>query len=193
MVVESCTSGQTSACFLHKFCILTGVTVCGLLQEQTISDKFASLSEALQVAESKAREATEMRKQVALEMARRQKLAKDEQMRKLAMQARMERGGAAAAAAVGGAGGLAGRLDAGAGATAGGGVYPGPPQVPAAGAAGHSDRSPSPGSSDEEDRRRGGRGDRRGRQEHEETAQVSLRAGAAGAGCGLSQACCGTL
>ena len=46
------------------------------VQEQTISDKFAGLSEALQIAESKAREATEMRKQVALEMARRQKMAK---------------------------------------------------------------------------------------------------------------------
>lgn len=66
-------------------------------QEQTISDKFASLSEALQVAESKARESTEMRKQVALEMARRQKMAKDEQLRKLALQARMERGGTVAA------------------------------------------------------------------------------------------------
>lgn len=49
------------------------------------------------MAESKARESTEMRKQVALEMARRQKMAKDEQLRKLALQARMERGGTVAA------------------------------------------------------------------------------------------------
>lgn len=145
------------------------------MQEQTISDKFASLSEALQVAESKAREATEMRKQVALEVARRQKLAKDEQMRKLAMQARLERGGAVAAAATAAGGGVAGRMDVGAGAAAGAGGYPGPPPVPAGGGGGgygRSERSPSPGSSDDDDRRRGVRGDRGGRDEYQETAQV---------------------
>lgn len=160
--------------------VFPGAYICylapWLLQEQTISDKFAGLSEALQVAESKAREATEMRKQVALEMARRQKLAKDEQMRKLALQARMERGGPIAAATAAAGGGLASRLDTGgAGAVAGGGPYPGPPPASAAGGGGHdrSARSASPASSDDDDRRRGGRGNRRGRDEYEETAEVS--------------------
>jgi SNW domain-containing protein 1 len=171
-------------------------------QEQTISDKFASLSEALQVAESKAREATEMRKQVALEMARRQKMAKDEQLRKLAQQARMERGGPLAAAG----GGLAGRDTAAVGALPPlpgppGGGYPGPPPPPAAaGGAGHRGggggrRSPGSSSDEEAARRRhgssrgrergsdGGYDDdegRRGRDEYEETPQVSARQGCRG-------------
>lgn len=159
-------------------------------QEQTISDKFAGLSEALQVAESKAREATEMRKQVALEMARRQKMAKDDQLRKLAQQARMERGGPLAAAA-----GLAGRdtaaVGAAAGPAAGGGGYPGPPPGMPSGGGG---RDASPSSSSEDERRRGHGGSRRdgrlddydergrrGRDEYEETAQVwTLGQGGAG-------------
>jgi len=158
-------------------------------QEQTISDKFAGLSEALQVAESKAREATEMRKQVALEMARRQKMAKDEQLRKLAQQARMERGGPLAAAA-----GLAGRdtaaVGAAAGPAAGGGGYPGPPPGMPSSGGGGGGRDASPSSSSEDERRRGhggsrrdGRRDdyeergRRGRDEYEETAQVWTQGG----------------
>lgn len=144
------------------------------------------------MAESKAREATEMRKQVALEMARRQKMAKDEQLRKLAQQARMERGGPLAAAT-----GLAGRDTAAVGApppAAGGGGYPGPPPAGAGGG-----RLPGGGSSseDEDERRRahggsrrdnrsGGRGDEYdddrgrgrggggGRDEYEETAEVRV-------------------
>jgi hypothetical protein len=163
-----------------------------LLQEQTISDKFASLSEALQVAESKAREATEMRKHVALEMARRQKQAKDEQLRKLAQQARMERGGplAAAAAGAGGGGGLASRLDAGgaAAAAAAGEMprYPGPPGGGGGGGGGGYRGDDSPGSSEDEERRRGSRrreegGRGRERDEYQETAQVRA-AGVTGEG-----------
>lgn len=171
-------------------------------QEQTISDKFAGLSEALQVAESKAREATEMRKQVSLAMARKQKQDKDQQLRMLAQQARMERGGPLAAAA---GGGLAGRDTAALGAAPPAhGDFPGPPP---------SGRGSSPGgsSSDEDERRRahggsrreGRRGDyeergrredydergRRGRDEYQETAEVGgcwlvagscLRVGGAG-------------
>jgi SNW domain-containing protein 1 len=152
-----------------------------LLQEQTISDKFASLSEALQVAESKAREATEMRKHVALEMARRQKQAKDEQLRKLAQQARMERGGPlAAAAAGGGGGGLASRLDVGGAAAAGAAEmprYPGPPGAAGGGGGGGYRGDESPGSSEDEERRRGSRrrdesSRGRVRDEYQETAQV---------------------
>ncbi|WIA09040.1 hypothetical protein OEZ85_008454 [Tetradesmus obliquus] len=151
------------------------------LQEQTISDKFASLSEALQVAESKAREATEMRKHVALEMARRQKQAKDEALRKLAQQARMERGGplAAAAAAGGGGGWLASRLDAGGAPAAAAEMprYPGPPGAGGGGGGGGYRGDDSPGSSEDEERRRGSRrrdeGGSRGRErdEYQETAQ----------------------
>jgi SNW domain-containing protein 1 len=172
-----------------------------LLQEQTISDKFASLSEALQVAESKAREATEMRKHVALEMARRQKQAKDEQLRKLAQQARMERGGplAAAAAGAGGGGGLASRLDAGGAAAAAAAAgemprYPGPPGGGGGGGGGGYRGDDSPGSSEDEERRRGSRrreegGRVRERDEYQETAQVRA-AGAMGGkvciGCGMT-------
>jgi SNW domain-containing protein 1 len=127
------------------------------------------------VAESKAREATEMRKHVALEMARRQKQAKDEQLRKLAQQARMERGGPLAAAAAGaGGGGLASRLDAG-GEPAAAEMprYPGPP----GGGGGGYRGDDSPGSSEDEERRRGSRrreegGRGRERDEYQETAQV---------------------
>ncbi|KAF8072888.1 hypothetical protein HT031_000548 [Scenedesmus sp. PABB004] len=145
------------------------------LMEQTISDKFAGLSEALQVAEAKARESTEMRKQVALEVARRAKQSKDEQLRKLAQQARMERGGVVAAAA---GGGLAGRMDAGGAGVAPPPAYPGPPPA-AAPAGGRGGESPGSSSGEEDDRRRGVRrgerdargGGRGGRDEYEETAQ----------------------
>jgi hypothetical protein len=176
-----------SACFLLPCCFCPPVPLCCCLQEQTISDKFAGLSEALQIAESKAREATEMRKHVALEMARRQKQAKDEQLRKLAQQARMERGGPLAAAAAAGAGGgsgggLASRLDAG-GAAAGAAAgemprYPGPPGGGGGGGGGGGYRGDdSPGSSEDEERRRGSRrreegGRGRERDEYQETAQV---------------------
>lgn len=187
-----CSFGPVTFFLRCRDCCLLGVRL--FVQEQTISDKFASLSEALQVAESKAREATEMRKQVALEMARRQKMAKDEQLRRLAQQARMERGGPLAAAA---GAGLAGRDTAAMGAAAAavplpaGGGYPGPPP---SGGGGRRDASPSSGS-DEDERRRAHGGSRRGREEsrrddyhdgrgsgrreqdeYEETAEVRVRA-----------------
>jgi SNW domain-containing protein 1 len=86
------------------------------LQETSISDKFASLGEALLVAESKAREAVEMRARVQKELALRQKASKEAELRELALRARMERGGAPAAAAAAAGGG------------GGGGDFPPPPR-----------------------------------------------------------------
>ncbi|GBF94046.1 hypothetical protein Rsub_07314 [Raphidocelis subcapitata] len=94
------------------------------LQETSISDKFASLGEALLVAEAKAREAVEMRARVQKELALRQKASKEAELRDLAMRARLERGGAPAAAAAAAGGGGGGAPAAGAG---GGGAFPPPP------------------------------------------------------------------
>merc|ERR1712078_15130 len=51
------------------------------LQETKINDKFAKLSEALYIAEQKAREYTELRNRIAREQAIREKERKDAEMR----------------------------------------------------------------------------------------------------------------
>lgn len=109
------------------------------LQEVTISDKRASLTEALMLAEAKAREAVNLRAKVQQEMVARQKAAKEAELRQLAAQARMERHGHAPAAAFGaGGGGAAPAAAAGGGRDVSGvGAYPPPP--PAAAAAGEED------------------------------------------------------
>merc|ERR1712113_14999 len=61
------------------------------LQETKINDNFAKLSEALYIAEQKAREDTELRRRIAEEHALREKERKDAEMRALAMQARMDK------------------------------------------------------------------------------------------------------
>merc|ERR1712217_389305 len=61
------------------------------LQEAKINDNFAKLSEALYIAEQKAREDTELRRRIAEEHALREKEKKDTEMRASAMQARMEK------------------------------------------------------------------------------------------------------
>merc|ERR1712060_964871 len=61
------------------------------LQEAKINDNFAKLSEALYIAEQKAREDTELRRRIAEEHALREKERKDTEMRALAMQARMDK------------------------------------------------------------------------------------------------------
>merc|ERR1712113_778351 len=61
------------------------------LQETKINDNFAKLSEALYIAEQKAREDTELRRRIAEEHALREKEKKDTEMRASAMQARMEK------------------------------------------------------------------------------------------------------
>ena len=147
------------------------------LQETTINSKFAGFNEALNVAESKAREAVELRAKVQSEMIARQKQAKEQELRQLAMQARMERmGGASGGVAARGvdAGGAYGS---GAAAAGGGGfAYPPPPSEGGVGRGGN--RSVSPSSSPDE-RRGGGRGRRGGYEEergyggggeHQETA-----------------------
>ena len=77
------------------------------LQTTVINDKFASLSEALFTAESKAREAITLRAAMQKELLLKEKSKKESELRELAMKARMEKAGPGAVAA----GGLAARLD----------------------------------------------------------------------------------
>ncbi|XP_024967598.1 SNW/SKI-interacting protein A-like [Cynara cardunculus var. scolymus] len=69
------------------------------LQEVQINDNFAKLSEALYVAEQKAREAVAMRSKVQKEMMMKDKERKEQELRALAQKARSERTGAVAPAA----------------------------------------------------------------------------------------------
>ena len=69
------------------------------LQEVQINDNFAKLSEALYVAEQKAREAVAMRSKVQKEMLMKEKERKEQELRALAQKARSERIGVAPAAA----------------------------------------------------------------------------------------------
>lgn len=70
------------------------------LQDVQINDNFAKLSEALYVAEQKAREAVAMRSKVQKEMLMKEKERKEQELRALAQKARSERTGAAPPAAV---------------------------------------------------------------------------------------------
>ncbi|CAI9100423.1 OLC1v1037427C1 [Oldenlandia corymbosa var. corymbosa] len=65
------------------------------LQDVQINDNFAKLSEALYVAEQKAREAVEMRNKVQKEMMMKEKEKKEMELRELARKARSERTGIA--------------------------------------------------------------------------------------------------
>ncbi|KAK1289625.1 hypothetical protein QJS10_CPB18g00842 [Acorus calamus] len=65
-----------------------------------INDNFAKLSEALYVAEQKAREAVAMRSKVQKELLLKEKERKEQELRALAQKARSERTGVAAAAVV---------------------------------------------------------------------------------------------
>ena len=69
------------------------------LQDVQINDNFAKLSEALYVAEHKAREAVAMRSKVQKEMLMKEKERKEQELRMLAQKARSERTGTAAPAA----------------------------------------------------------------------------------------------
>eukprot|EP00898_Chlorokybus_atmophyticus_P008338 jgi/Chlat1/8505/Chrsp80S07815 len=69
------------------------------LQEVQINDNFAKLSEALYVAEQKAREAVEMRSKIQRELILKEKERKEVELRALAQRARMERAGGAMPAA----------------------------------------------------------------------------------------------
>ncbi|XP_031250641.1 SNW/SKI-interacting protein A [Pistacia vera] len=70
------------------------------LQEVQINDNFAKLSEALYVAEQKAREAVAMRSKVQKEMLMKEKERKEQELRALAQKARSERTGAAPPASI---------------------------------------------------------------------------------------------
>ncbi|KAG0464172.1 hypothetical protein HPP92_019784 [Vanilla planifolia] len=63
------------------------------LQEVQINDNFAKLSEALYVAEQKAREAVAMRSKVQRELMLKEKERKEQELRALAQKARLERTG----------------------------------------------------------------------------------------------------
>uniref|UniRef100_A0A0D9VLA9 SKI-interacting protein SKIP SNW domain-containing protein n=1 Tax=Leersia perrieri TaxID=77586 RepID=A0A0D9VLA9_9ORYZ len=81
------------------------------LQEVQINDNFAKLSEALYVAEQKAREAVQMRSKVQRELQLKEKERKEQELRALAQKARMERTGAPPAPAGVPAGGGRGAVD----------------------------------------------------------------------------------
>jgi len=66
-----------------------------MLQETKINNNFAKLSEALYIAEQKAREDTELRSLILKEQALREKEKKEAAVRNLAMQARIEKLGLA--------------------------------------------------------------------------------------------------
>uniref|UniRef100_A0A1J3HA67 SNW/SKI-interacting protein n=1 Tax=Noccaea caerulescens TaxID=107243 RepID=A0A1J3HA67_NOCCA len=70
------------------------------LQDVQINDNFAKLSEALYVAEQKAREAVSMRSKVQKEMMMKEKERKEQELRALAQKARSERTGAGAPASM---------------------------------------------------------------------------------------------
>ena len=65
------------------------------LQEVQINDNFARLSEALYLAEQKAREAVETRAKIQHEILNNEKSAKEDELRDLAQRARVERAGGA--------------------------------------------------------------------------------------------------
>lgn len=65
------------------------------LQEVTINNKFATLSESLYVAERKAAEGLKMRSQLRKKMSIREKEEKEAELREMANRARMERTGGA--------------------------------------------------------------------------------------------------
>ncbi|KAG2707618.1 hypothetical protein I3760_05G155600 [Carya illinoinensis] len=70
------------------------------LQDVQINDNFAKLSEALYVAEQKAREAVAMRSKVQKEMMMKEKERKEQELRALAQKARSERTGVVPPAAI---------------------------------------------------------------------------------------------
>ena len=69
------------------------------LREHSINPTFATLSESLYVAEQQARQEVRMRATVQKKLALQEKEKREEELRALAQQARLERGGATAAAA----------------------------------------------------------------------------------------------
>ena len=74
------------------------------LQEVTINNKFATLSESLYIAERKASEDLRIRNQIRKKMSMREKEDKEAELREMANKARMERAGVLAAAVTGGRG-----------------------------------------------------------------------------------------
>ncbi|KAG7669804.1 hypothetical protein Ndes2437B_g05991 [Nannochloris sp. 'desiccata'] len=109
------------------------------LQEVQINDQFAKFTEALYIAEHKARSAVETRAKMQREIMARDKERKEEELRDLAMRARLDR--------LGGAAGVGAGTDASAGAASAGGRDEGKAYV----AAPSGRRSASPESDKERD------------------------------------------
>jgi SNW domain-containing protein 1 len=63
------------------------------LQEQTINNNFATLSESLYIAERKAREELESRAKITAKLRAKEKDQKEEELRQMAAKARMARAG----------------------------------------------------------------------------------------------------
>lgn len=63
------------------------------LQEHTVSDQFAKLSEALLIAEQNAREEVEKRMMISKQLELQQQQAREEELRRVAQQARLQRQG----------------------------------------------------------------------------------------------------
>ncbi|KAH7619205.1 hypothetical protein Ndes2526B_g06158 [Nannochloris sp. 'desiccata'] len=110
------------------------------LQEVQINDQFAKFTEALYIAEHKARSAVETRAKMQREIMARDKERKEEELRDLAMRARLDR--------LGGAAGVGAGTDASAGAASAGGRDEGKAYVAAPSGA---RRSASPESDEERD------------------------------------------
>lgn len=71
------------------------------LQQNHLNENFAKLSDALYIADRKAREAVEMRAQLEKKLAQKEKEKKEDHLRQLAQKARDERAGIKTAAVLG--------------------------------------------------------------------------------------------
>ncbi|KAK9856852.1 hypothetical protein WJX84_003035 [Apatococcus fuscideae] len=98
------------------------------LQEVAINDNFAKFTESLYIAEQQARTAVETRSKVARELMAKEKEKKEQELRNLAMRARLDRVGGPAAGPQGGAGAPPAVPSAAAART--NGSLPGPPPLP---------------------------------------------------------------
>lgn len=78
------------------------------LQEQTINNNFATLSESLYIAERKAREELEARAKITAKLRSKEKDQQEAELRDIAAQARAQRAGVGDLSVVGGSGGAGG-------------------------------------------------------------------------------------
>jgi SNW domain-containing protein 1 len=91
------------------------------LQEQTINNNFATLSESLYIAERKAREELEARAKITAKLRSKEKDQQEAELRDIAAQARAQRAGVGDLSVVGGSGGAGGGGSGGSGGGSGSG------------------------------------------------------------------------